>query len=384
MQSKKKKEPFRQRGGIWYFRVKVPGKFGEWKWTERKGGKTKTECRENYRRLMQELEAAELAGDTINTGNIDVSQALAVWFDEYVDINTRDATRKSYHGMMEKHVIPAFGDVPLKKVNARMLQRFVNDKAGELKRSSLKKLASILKAAFSYMVNPCGFIEYNPADSIRLPRELDEPPQTVRVFTPGELKTIEEHFPPGHHYYLAIHICLYTGLRIGEALGLRWQDIDLKSGQLSVCGTMTESGVWQAMPKTKRSFRTIPFGEKLHKLLKQERKRQAGASLTFAYGTYNADGYVCVRPDSGRRVSTSDLRYFNDWCKTTFGHGSTHSLRHTHATMLLEAGESLESVSKRLGHSSIVTTSKYYSHITEKGNSQMKNTLDNLFPAKCE
>ena len=158
----------------------------------------------------------------------------------------------------------------------------------------------------------------------------------------------------------------------------------MKSGQLSVCGTMTESGVWQAMPKTKRSFRTIPFGEKLHKLLKQERKRQAGASLTFAYGTYNADGYVCVRPDSGRRVSTSDLRYFNDWCKTTFGHGSTHSLRHTHATMLLEAGESLESVSKRLGHSSIVTTSKYYSHITEKGNSQMKNTLDNLFPAKCE
>ena len=196
-----------------------------------------------------------------------------------------------------------------------MLQRFVNDKAMELKRSSLKKLASILKAAFSYMVNPCGFMEYIPADSIRLPRELDEVPQTVRVFTPGELTAIEEHFPPGHHYYLAIHICLYTGLRIGEALGLRWQDVNLKSGQLSVQGTMTERGVWQPMPKTKKSFRTIPFGEKLQKLLKQERKRQAGASLAFAYGTYNADGYVCVRPDSGIRVSTSDLRYFNDWCK---------------------------------------------------------------------
>ena len=68
MQSKKKKEPFRQRGGIWYFRVKVPGKFGEWKWTERKGGKTKTECRENYRRLMQELEAAELAAHLQGVG----------------------------------------------------------------------------------------------------------------------------------------------------------------------------------------------------------------------------------------------------------------------------------------------------------------------------
>ena len=103
---------------------------------------------------MQELDAAELAGDAITAGNIDVSQALATWFDEYVDINTREATRKSYHGMMEKHVIPVCGKMPLKKINARVLQRFVNDKAMELKRSSLKKLTSILKAAFSYMVNP--------------------------------------------------------------------------------------------------------------------------------------------------------------------------------------------------------------------------------------
>lgn len=71
---------------------------------------------------------------------------------------------------------------------------------------------------------------------------------------------------------------------------------------------------------------------------------------------------------------------FNKWCKETFGEGSTHSLRHTHATMLLEAGESLEAVSKHLGHTTIMTTSKYYSHVTEKGKSQLKNTMDAVFP----
>ena len=79
-------------------------------------------------------------------------------------------------------------------------------------------------------------------------------------------------------------------------------------------------------------------------------------------------------------MTGTDFHYFNEWCKETLGGGSTHSLRHTHATMLLEAGQSLEVVSKRLGHSTVVTTSKFYSHITSKGNTKMRTTLDALFP----
>ncbi len=66
---------------------------------------------------------------------------------------------------------------------------------------------------------------------------------------------IEKRFPPTHHYYVPLHICLYAGLRIGEALGLQWEDIDLKNQELSVRGTMMENGVWQDVPKTKSSFR---------------------------------------------------------------------------------------------------------------------------------
>lgn len=385
MAKQKKSEPLRLRGENWYYRVKVPNKYGEWRWTERKGGKTKAECLKAYRACKKELEALEYERDVVLPRQATVEQGFDAWFTEYVDLNTRYNTQISYHGMVNKHILPAFGKVPLRKLDARTLQRFINDKSKELKRSSLGKLLNIMHAAFSYMVNPCGYIDYNPADNLFLPRELEAKPKQVCVFSPADLEIIEKTFPYGHQYYLAIHICLYTGLRIGEALGLRWQDINLKKSELSVCGTMSERGVWQDVPKTKRSFRTIPFGKKLHAMLLKERKRQSEASFAFQrYGVYNHNNYVCVRPDSGKRLCGADFHYFNRWCKDILGHGSTHSLRHTHATMLLEAGESIEAVSKRLGHSNIVTTSKYYSHVTEKGNSQMRNTLDSLFPAKYE
>lgn len=383
MNNKTKHVSMRLRGESWYYRIKVPNKYGEWKWTERKGGKTKAECLKAYRACKKELEALEYEKNVVLPRLATVEQGFSAWFEEYVNINTRYETQRSYHIMVAKHVLPAFGNVPLRKLNPRTLQKFINDKSRVLKRSSLGKLLTIMKAAFSYMVNPCGFIEYSPISNVYLPRELDAKPKTVAVFSPADLAAIEEHFQKGHQYYAAIHICLYTGLRIGEALGLRWQDIDLRRRELSVCGTMTEKGVWQDVPKTKNSFRTIPFGETLYNLLLQERKRQAEASLAISrYCIYNSGNYVCVRPDSGVHLKVQDFRHFNKWCKDVLGYGSAHTLRHTHATMLLEAGESIEAVSKRLGHSNVMTTSKYYSHVTEKGNTKMKETLDRLFPAK--
>ena len=140
------------------------------------------------------------------------------------------------------------------------------------------------------MVNPCGYIDYSPADNLFLPSELAAKPKQVCVFSPADLEIIEKTFPYGHQYYLAIHICLYTGLRTSEALGLHWQDINLKKNELSVCGTMTKRGVWQDVPKTKRSFRTIPFGEKIYDMLLKERKRQSEAPASL----FNAMAYTTI------------------------------------------------------------------------------------------
>lgn len=368
--------PFRKRGNAWYFRIKIPGADGLLRWTERKGGRTKAECQAAYMELKASIDSR---GHLVSRGPVTVRDLFETWFSEYVELNTKYQTQKSYRGTIAKHVYAAIGTLDIRQVTPRYLQQFVNQKSSEMKRASLARLLTLIKAAFAYGVNPCEYLTASPADKVRLPRDTDAEVAHVHVFSPEDMAVIEKRFPPGHQYFLPIHICYYTGLRIGEALGLRWQDVDMESQELTVSGTMTDQGVRQDVPKTKNSFRTIPFGGKLLELLRNEQRRQSETSCGFR-GVYNPYNYVCCRPDSGYRMTGVDFRYFNSWCKETLGGGSTHSLRHTHATMLLEAGQSLETVSKRLGHSTVITTSKFYSHVTQKGKTKMRSTLDKLFP----
>lgn len=310
---------------------------------------------------------------------ITVQDAFQVWFEEYVNINTRINTQKSYRGMIEKHIFPRLGNMEMRKLDARILQRFINERRKCLKRSSLGKLLAIMRSCFSYAVNPCGFCRSNPAENVWLPRDIEEPGRKVHVFSSEDVAAIEKQYPPGHDYYVALHICYYTGLRIGEALGLRWQDVNFENREVTVTGTMLENGLRQSMPKTRSSCRTIPYGTRLQLLLQTELLRQTSVRRSGGKSGYNEGDYVCCRIASGRHICAPDFRFFNAWCKKNLGGGSTHSLRHTHATMLLEAGETMDAVSKRLGHSSIAITAKYYSHVTEKGKLRMRATLDSLF-----
>ena len=311
---------------------------------------------------------------------VTVQEAFQVWFEEYVNINTRTNTQKSYRGMIEKHIFPQLGDMAMSKLDARVLQKFINERRKYLKRSSLGKLLAIMRSCFSYAVNPCGFCKSNPAENVWLPRDIEEPGKEIHVFSSEDVAAIEKQYPPGHDYYVALHVCYYTGLRIGEALGLRWQDVNFEKRELTVAGTMLENGLRQSTPKTRSSYRTIPYGTQLQLLLQAELQRQMNVRQSVGNSRYNKWNYVCCRIESGKQICAPDFRFFNAWCKQNLGGGSTHSLRHTHATMLLEAGETMDAVSKRLGHSSIAITAKYYSHVTEKGKLRMRATLDNLFP----
>ena len=346
-----------KRGKHWYYRIQVPDENGNMKWTMRAGGRTKREAEKAY---YKAAETIENEGGIYDAERITVKQFLETWFTDYVELNLRDATIKSYKSDLKNHIVPALGKYHLGKINSRIIQKFINTKS-DYSYGTISHMLTVLKAAFSYAISPCGYILTNPTAGVRVPKNT-KPPRKTCVFSKIDIEKIWQKFPEGHHYYLPIMIAYHTGLRVGEVLGLHWSDIDLNADELTVRGTMTESGVYQPYPKTKDSCRTIPFGHKLNLILKKEKKHQAEMKLRFSH-VYNSNNYVCCR-ENGLRISTGDMRYFNEWTKETFGDGYTfHSLRHTHATMLLEAGESLELVSKRLGHSNIVTTSKIYSHI---------------------
>ncbi|MBU5486870.1 site-specific integrase [Clostridium sp. MSJ-8] len=155
------------------------------------------------------------------------------------------------------------------------------------------------------------------------------------------------------------------------------ENIDLDNKTLTVEHTLIykeKVGFVLGTPKTKSSYRTIKIGDTLVNILKKHRIWQKTNKLE--YGQYYKDSnYVCTK-ENGEQITTNSIKYLsrvvNYELKINF---NFHSLKHTHATMLLEAGANPKDIQKRLGHSKISTTLDTYSHVTKK----MENETVNIF-----
>ncbi|WP_083655212.1 tyrosine-type recombinase/integrase [Roseburia sp. 499] len=275
-------------------------------------------------------------------------------------------------------------------------------------------ILSTLSAALDYAIEPMQYIQYNPCSRIRLP-QFEKIAKERTVIRPEEFQRIITRFPVGSNFYIPLVIGYYTGLRISETFGLTWDNIDFENSTLTVNkqvikrnygvdvrqvlkqkGKKEEKSAWYfGTPKTKSSIRTIKIGNTLFQALKSEKIRQQKNRLR--YGEYYTEHYlspetdekgntiyrimpgertlrsplqkvemVCVR-ENGEYISTDSFKYcarvIHNELKLKFDY---HSLRHTHATMLIENGANPKDVQARLGHSNVSTTLQTYTHDTEK------------------
>lgn len=362
----------RKRGAKWYYTIEV-GSGTQRKRVERVGGRTKKEAAQAYARALAELTTD---GAFIEPTTMTVDEYFASWLDGEVDRTARANTARAYRSIYRTHIAPVIGGRRLRDIRPRTLQTLLNNET--CARSTLSTICTVLKQGFAYAIF-CDYLRTNPAQGIRVPKDA-KAQEEVSVFTRQQLAALFARFPVGHDLYLPMMLAYHTGARAGEVLALKWEDVDLARHMLRIHATVVTDARGtriQPAPKSANSVREIVIGEKLHKILKAARAQQAAARLQ--YGEYwQETGLVCTQSD-GRIMGTDKIRYFNMYCRDTFGPGLTfHSLRHTHATMLLEAGEDLELVSKRLGHGSIATTARVYSHILDKRRGQMRATLDQI------
>lgn len=368
---------FRKRGNKWYYVTSVIDVNGERKTISRVGGKTRAEAAKAGRKALSST--MDEYGFWEEPETMSFGTYLDLFMTEYVEINLRPATVKSYKGAIENHIKPALGELPLQRLTPRPLQNFLNGKRQELSKSSLSILKNILRKSLSYAVETCGFVGHNAAAHLTIP-PAESAPKKTHVFSDEEMREIFRQFPEGHKFHMPIALSYHTGMRLGECLSLKWSDVDLDAKMLHVHTTMYDdggAGVVQNLPKTQCSIRSIPISSKLVQELKAMKKFQAKQKI--AYGKYwMGEGFVCIQ-ENGRNLTASRLRYFAQWCKSALGAGSFHSIRHTHATKLLESGLDLELVSKRLGHSSIVLTAKVYSHVLENRNKMTRDLIEQVF-----
>lgn len=367
---------YREKNGTWYFRISVPDKYGNVRQIERKGGKTREEAEAACNKLLAVVE--------YNRGlylpeNITVKTMLEQWLEEHVAPHLKPNTYAAYTTVINKIILPYIGDNKLAKLSPIVAQRFINEITPHYSKSTANMTLGVLRSAFRKAVVFYGYVNANPFTEVRIPRTYKKRRQT-RPLTPEQIEDALTHFKFKHtELYLAIMIAYHTGLRLGEVLGLTWRHIDLSSDMLTVEQIMLVDGTLQDTPKTNSSNRIIPFDDALHDALLAEYQRQEEKKQRVYY-SYNPHGLVCVgvhgEPASYYKCSQN----FRNYVFNLYGSGyHFHSIRHTHATILLENGEELEAVSKRLGHTDITITATIYSHVLDKRNQKMKGALNRIF-----
>ncbi|NFH89146.1 site-specific integrase [Clostridium botulinum] len=371
----------RKRGSAWYYYFEAGKINGKRNKIERKGGNTKKEALAALRLALNELNDT---GSCIHETNMSFSDYLDYWFNEYVMKNCKYNTQQTYKTFININLKPNLGIYKLKQLNYAGLQEFLNKQyAHGYSKNTLARLRSIITHSLEMAVFPYDLIKVNPAQYLTIPR-FDNISKKNIVISIENFNKIIERFPCRTSFYIPLQIALNTGMRVGEVCGLTWDCVDFENKTIRVEKILifkTKQGYEFGTPKTKKSIRTISIGDTLINILKSHKKWQEQNKQEYGE-YYNDNNFVCTK-ENGSFVTMTSLRYLsrivNMELQIEF---NFHSLRHTHATMLLEGGANIKDIQDRLGHSSLSTTMNIYSHVTNKMKNDTVNILENIINNK--
>lgn len=374
------KGSIRKRGSTWYYSFDLGIIDGKRKRKEKGGFRTKAECEKALRIALNEFEQT---GSIFTASEITFNEYLNLWYNDYVLINCKYGTADYYKRIINCHLKPYFKEMKLKQLNPSILQKFLNYKMiNGYSKNSVSNFYGVLSGSLKYAVYPCNYIKENPMTYVNMPKYDEKIKETsdLKIISYNDFNKILERFPFGSSFYIPLQIAFHTGMRGGEITALKWENIDLENKIISVNHTLVSKGkgVFElGTPKTKSSYRKIDIGDTLVSILKRHKLYQKENKLK--YGSYYTNSnFVCTK-ENGELVTTDSLKYLsrvvNYDLKISF---NFHSLRHTHATMLIENGANIKTVQKRLGHSKLSTTMDTYAHVTDKMKTEAVNILENI------
>jgi integrase len=391
----------RKRGAKWYYSFEAATVDGKRKRIERVGGNTKKDAEAALRTALQQYNNAGLHFEPTE---ISYSDYLDYWIDNYVKVECRENTQRIYSDIIRIHLKPYLGMYKVKAIVPMVIQQHLNKLYAQgLSKNYLSNIYGVLSGSFSYAVEPGHMIKENPMTYVKTPKCLSKKSDTDhKIISKQEFNNIIERFPIGSQYYILLMICYYTGTRIAECTGISWDRVDLEKGTLTIDRILvkhSDKKWYLGDPKTATSNRTIPIGETLIKALREHRKLQLENRMKYGnyymqyyvsdtnniYGLDNKVEYkttdkkiefICCQ-ENGTLINPDLARYCSRVINFELGiQFNFHSLRHTHATILIESGANMKDVQKRLGHAQLSTTMDTYVTATEKMSTQTVNIFE--------
>lgn len=325
-------------------------------------GKTRAEAVKK----LDELRQRNAAGLIVEATGLTVQAFIDQWLRDSVALNGRAATCQTYEIIARRHILPRIGRVKLAALRPAHVQAVYAAMTGAGYAASTVRVAhALLHRAFEQAV-AWGYLARNPADATDPPRVRQR--EMHALSREQAQRLVEVADAAGDRWVALWRLLLDSGARIGEALALTWADLDLDGGAMSIqrtlTGVMADGAPVRTEPKTKRSARTVTLMPATLSALRAHRARQNAERLACGPDYAGHDLVFCTQVGTARRHPVY-VHYLRTALKRAeLPRVRTHDLRHTAATLMLEAGVNPRVVADRLGHSQVSITLDRYSHVT--------------------
>lgn len=335
--------------------------------TTRRGFATKKEAQLTLSRVKFEVEENGFT----NASYENFEEIYLLWFDSAYKNTVKESTYVKTKEMFRIHILPAFGSMKLNKISVTYCQTTVNNWCESF--SKYRVLKNYITKVLDYAIT-LGLLKDNPMRKIIMPKrkEVVDGEKPENFYNKEELQQFlgcikSDGFTRWHALF---RLLAFTGFRKGEVLALEWKDIDFNQSSVTVNKTLArgeDNKLIIQSPKTKTSFRTVSVDPGTMQLLKEWRKEQATDFLKLGFNTMNPSQVVFTTyKNDYMQLATVTNRINKIIKKHDLKVITVHGLRHTHCSLLFEAGASIQEVKERLGHSDIKTTMNIYTHVTQQ------------------
>ena len=334
-------------------------------------GRTQAEAKAKLKAAIEKTKSL----DVTKAGKYTVDAWMDEWFENYAKVKVRPSSHQTYRGYIDNHIKPNIGKIPLEKLTSLELQKLYKKllTSGRIDRVESKKQAKGLSpktvrnihqiiASAMKLAKEQRLIVADPTEGCALPKLEHREMKTLPVEQLTSFLKEAKESGVFEMYYIE----LATGLRRGELLGLKWEDIDFKHANLRVKRQIARINgeVVEAPLKTKNAYRMLPLAEDTIAVLKEQKKKAGGSHWVFPSptgGPISPDSVLHMLHRVLKRAGLPRVRF--------------HDLRHTFATLALQNGVDIKTVSGMLGHFSAGFTLDTYAHVTIAAQKEAAKTM---------
>ena len=401
----------KKRGNVYQYQFEIAPVKGQRKWITKSGFKTKAEAQEEGNKAYTEYLNA---GVPFKECNMSYSDYLDYWLNNYCKINLKYNTIQAYTNIINKHIIPKLGKYRLSTLTSMKLNSFITEicEENDFAPAYFKNILKVLKGSFREACNVYGFIKYNPARDLRLPRFDKRREDVKHLYTQQEIDLILNRFTDNDTFTCVFLTSCYTGMRTGEVCALTWDNIDLEKGIIKIEHNVydkpkDDKGRWYlGTTKTETGTRKVHICNTLQIALQNYKKKQDYLKKIYGrrYAYYNLEDVVnragkvvehrIVRneiktDDSLNLVFTREDGTYIGTDVTKYPYKIIHNelgikkcrfydLRGSYATKILKNGVEIRDVADILGHKNIETTENFYISSTEDSRKYATDIFDNI------